>query len=115
MRFLNKIVLNAVDLSMNQSSVAIFMGFGLQVSAQGVITGTSPNGTLKLQCSNDILTQQQLDNGLTPTNWSDIPSGSVSVSGSTGVYLIPKVDTSYTCIRLVWVASVWVHSNSTRK
>lgn len=68
-------------------------------SAQITTTGSAA-GTLKLQASNDET------NGLVtvPTNWSDIPSATVSVSGA-GSFLIPKTDLCYQWVRVVYTNS----------
>lgn len=66
------------------------------MSAQISATG-SAGGTLKFQASNDY----SQASGFMPTNWSDIPSASVTVTGS-GAYLIPKTDCCYEWVRLVY-------------
>jgi hypothetical protein len=68
----------------------------LFASAQIISTGAGA-GTLKFQASNDV------PNGTNSvvTNWSDIPSATVSVSGA-GAFLIPKIELSYEWIRLVY-------------
>ena len=61
-----------------------------RVSAQGILSGSSPTGTYTLQGSDD-----PYDN---PVNFSDIPGTSKQVSGS-GIYLIPKTSCSYQYVR----------------
>ena len=51
------------------------------VSCQAVTAGSNPNGTLKLQFSNDNPTSG------TPTNWSDVTNATVSTTNN-GVYAI---------------------------
>lgn len=84
------------------NSVALDAENLYQCSAQIVCTGSAA-GTLKLQASNDIQLGQQ-PSTLTPTNWSDIPSATVTVSGA-GSYLIPKTDICYQYVRLVYTNS----------
>ena len=69
------------------------------MSAQIAATGSAA-GTLKFQASNDV----PVAANAVPTNWSDIPSATVSVSGS-GAYLIPKTDVCYEWVRLVYANS----------
>ena len=64
-------------------------------SAQIAATGASA-GTLVIQASNDDFV-----NGNPPTNWSPIPTATVTVTGS-GAYLIPKIDLCYQWVRLAY-------------
>lgn len=68
-------------------------------SAQASAVGASSAGTLKLQASND-----EPVNNTPPTNWSDIPSATVSVSAA-GAFLIPKTDLCYQWVRVVYTNS----------
>lgn len=102
MRFLNDVVLNAVDSSSNQNSSFIDASQMMSLSVMGVFTDAASAGTLKIQASNDHNSQGNLP--FTPTNWVDISGASVSVSAG-GVVLIPKVDISYQSIRVVWTRS----------
>jgi hypothetical protein len=54
-------------------------------------------GTLIIQASNDET--QGLNT--VPTNWSNIPSATVTVTGN-GSFLIPKTDLCYQWVRLVY-------------
>lgn len=65
-------------------------------SAQIATTG-SGSGTLKFQASNDDFTGSPT----APTNWSDIPSASIVVTGA-GAFLIPKIEFCYQWVRLVY-------------
>lgn len=69
----------------------------LYVSAQAVSTGGAA-GTLKFQASND---NPVSGSGQVPTNWSDIASASVAVSGA-GSFLIPSLSLCYQWIRVVY-------------
>jgi len=62
------------------------------VSAQLVSIASGATGTYEIQASDDYV-----DLGQTPQNWSTIASGSISGSGD---ILIPKTDLSYQNIRL---------------
>lgn len=70
-------------------------------SAQIAVTGAGA-GTLKLQVSNDIAGSD--GNPGSPSNWSDVPSASIAISGA-GAYLIPKTDMCYQWARLVYTNS----------
>jgi len=70
-------------------------------SAQIATTGAGA-GTLKLQASNDMAGMD--GNPGLPSNWSDIPSASVVVSGA-GAFLIPKTDLCYQWVRVVYTNS----------
>lgn len=65
-------------------------------SAQIAATGSAA-GTLKMQASND---DPVASNGV-PTNWSDIPSATIVVTGA-GAFLIPKTELCYQYVRLVY-------------
>lgn len=66
------------------------------VSAQAISTGTVA-ATVKLQASDDNVV---IGTGQVPTNWSDIPSATVSVTSGGGAFLIPKTDLCYQWIRI---------------
>lgn len=70
----------------------------LYASAQAVSTGAGADGVLKFQASND---NPVSGSGQVPTNWSDIASATVSVSGA-GSFLIPKIELCYQWIRVVY-------------
>lgn len=73
----------------------------LAVSVQAVVTGGDAAGTIKLQFSNDV-TDPVMPAGAVPTNWTDITSASVAVSGA-AVYGIMKTELCYQFIRAVYV------------
>jgi hypothetical protein len=93
MRQLNEKSLNAIT-DTDESSV-IKSDFHMACSVQAVSTGLT--GTLKLMFSND-------DQSGTPTNFSDIPSATVTVSGA-GVFSIPKTEVCYNFIKVVFTKS----------
>lgn len=66
-------------------------------SAQITATGSAV-GTLKLQASDDNMDGKPSS---VPSNWSDIPSASVAVSGA-GAFIIPKTDLCYQYVRVVY-------------
>lgn len=102
MRVLNEAVITAGDISTNINGPAIPSSFLFKASAQAVVAGSSPTGTLELQGSNDV------SNGaiqgvapFTPTNWTLIGS-TVAVSAA-GTFIVPATDICYEYIRLVWL------------
>jgi hypothetical protein len=90
-------VLNAVTASTN--SAAIVATNVLYVSVQAVATSTIA-GTVKIQFSNDIVNEQ-----IGPTNWIDIPSATVSLTGTAGAFGIAKIDSCYKWLRIVFTKS----------
>lgn len=70
------------------------------VSVQVVATG-SASGTAKIQVSND---NPVTGTGMVPTNWTDLPSATVDVSGA-GAVLIPKTEVCYQWLRVVYANS----------
>lgn len=67
-------------------------------SAQLIATGGAA-GTFKLQASNDD--PHGAPAQIAPTNWNDIPSATVAVTGA-GSYLIPKTELCYQWVRVVY-------------
>jgi hypothetical protein len=68
----------------------------LYASAQIAATGAAA-GTLIMQASND----EPMSAANAPTNWSAIPSATVTVTGS-GAFLIPIQNLCYQFVRLVY-------------
>lgn len=99
MRSINSQILTGVDASVSGVSAAIAASQIFYISVQAVMTGTS-SGTLKLQFSNDPCEGQQPT--ASPTNWIDIPSATVTLTGTAGAFGIAKTDLSYRFIRAVY-------------
>lgn len=101
MRFLNENVFNGAVVYSNQVSSAIDSSYIINASVQGVFSSTA-GGTLKLQGSNDM----PVGNAslFVPTNWTDIASASVSVSGA-GSYLVPYTTICHQYIRAAYVCT----------
>ncbi len=96
MRPSNILLLNAANIANDQTSAAIVTDFVTSISAQAVLTGSSPNGHLKFQGSNDSVFAPNV-----PVSWNDI--GTTLTITTTGTYLIPAFDVCYAFIRLVWL------------
>lgn len=97
MKPLNEQALNAVTTSANSN--AIDSSFHIAGSCQIIASGTIA-GAVKLQYSNDA----QNTFGL-PTNWSDVPSATVTLTGTAGIFSIPKTDLCYNFVRVVFTVS----------
>jgi hypothetical protein len=97
MRPINETALNAVTATTN--STPLKTGFQISCSVQAVGTSTLA-GAVKLQGSND---PAGTPGG--PVNWNDIPSATVTLTGTAGAFLIPKTDLCYEWVRVVFTAS----------
>ena len=95
--------LSGTDMTVNITSDPIWLGHIVNYSIQVVYTGT-PNGTLKLQGSNDQGANDTSLSTATITNWTDIPSSSIAVSAAGSSLLLDK-DCGYRWVRLVWTDS----------
>lgn len=98
MRFVECTPINGQSGGADYNSAAIDSSYLMSVSAQAILSGvTAPAGTVKLQFSND---------SANPSNWSDIPSATVSTN-SNAVFAIAKTDLAYR-----WIRAVYLHSTS---
>jgi hypothetical protein len=88
----------AVAATINSAAIPSLNLFACSV--QAVATGGSVAGTVKIQASNDV----PVASSAVPTDWNDIPSATVSVTGA-GAFLIPKLDLCYQYIRIVYTDS----------
>ena len=98
MRFLNEVALAAASNTGTVTSAAIDASNLFAASAQAKFTDGTAAGTLVLQGSNDLPTPGG------PTNWSDIPNTSQSVS-SGALTLVPRTEICYRYIRVSWTSS----------
>lgn len=99
MRCQNVVALSAIDASVASSvSSAIDAHLLFNMSVQ-VIAAGAPVGVVKIQVSNDE--GSSIPVPFTPTNWTDLPSATVSVAAA-GTVLIPKLDLCYNYIRIVY-------------
>ncbi len=97
MRQLNdNIIPSQAAASVNSAAIPALNLFSCSVQIAGV---GGAAGTLALQASNDIAGMD--GNPGSPSNWSAIPSATVSVTGD-GAFLIPKTDLCYQWIRVVY-------------
>ncbi len=98
MRAINAPIMTALSAAVSQASAAVPTSQVFYISVQAVVTGTS-SGTLKLQFSNDPCEGVKVP---VPTNWIDIPSASVTITGTPGAFGISKTELSYRFIRAVY-------------
>lgn len=103
MRYVNTLILSAVDTA-SVIGPQIDMDAQICASFQVVFADATAAGTVKIQVSNDICTQGHLPSSFVVTNWSDLPTASVTPTVG-GVFLIPKIDMSYRWIRAVYTRS----------
>lgn len=101
MRPINEQVLTAADASKDEASAPIRADQLFYMSVQAIMTGTS-SGTLKLQFSNDPCEGSIGQKVPVPTNWSDIANASVTITGTAGVFAIPKTELCYRFVRVMF-------------
>lgn len=77
---------------------AIWLGHICNYSIQLVFTGT-PNGTFKLQASNDLGGP-----GLAPTNWTDVANSSQAITAA-GDHMWQVENAGYKYVRVVYTRS----------
>jgi hypothetical protein len=106
MKISNEIALVVPDMSVSgSSSIPLDANFIYRLSCQASITGASPGGTIKLQCSNDQGPGSGNNAGtFIPTDWSDIPNTTESIS-ATGTVLIPSTEVCYRYIQVVYTTA----------
>lgn len=99
MRVYNKKIETSVTMnaSFNSAALQLYQMYGFSI--QAVWTGT-PNGTFKLQCSSDPVTQINTP-PVAPTNWSDVATSSQAVSAA-GDYTWNVFEVMYNWVRLVY-------------
>ena len=99
MRIVNdELDFSSLDLAQATSNTqTIWVGHVVNAAFQIVVSG-APVGTFKVQFSCD---DSAIPGGTTVTNWTDLPSASVAVSGA-GVYGLNLVDLGYPWMRITW-------------
>lgn len=71
-------------------------------SFQAVFTDLTAAGTFKLQASNDPTGQDR--RVFQPTNWTDIPNATITITAGVGP-ILPLPSMTYSFIRAVWTPS----------
>lgn len=100
----NELLLAAGDMSGNISTDPIDVRNLIVGSIQCEFTG-SPNGTMKLQCSNDVAEfLKQPGTQPAPVNWTDITGSSIAVSAA-GDIMYNLTSMGYDYLRVVYTAS----------
>lgn len=95
--------LSDTDMTSNITSDPIWLGHIAHYSIQAVFTGT-PNGSFKLQGSNDEGANSNNIENVSITNWSDISGSSTNVSAA-GNLILNQENVGYRWVRLVWTDS----------
>src|SRR4051812_44891043 len=100
MRDSSELLLNAVPAftTVNSGAVNVTQCFAASFQSVATVDGA---GTVKVQFSNDPAGL----NSPAPTNWSDIASATMAISGSSGVVGLAKIDLCYNWVRVVFTAS----------
>jgi hypothetical protein len=94
------------DLSASRNYKPVWLGHIEHFSVQATYTGT-PNGTFKLQGSNDIgnvNAQSEANQGASVTNWTDIADSDVVVVAA-GNFMINFENCGFEWVRVVWTAA----------
>lgn len=104
MKYLNKKVIDATSTSISTSSTPIDASQVYSATVQGVVTGSASAGALKLQGSNDapydMNSAVPVASPWAPTNWSDIASATIAISGA-GTIIIPVTSICHQWLRVV--------------
>ncbi len=95
--------LSGTDMTSNITCDPIWLGHIAYYSIQLVFTGT-PDGSFKLQVSNDIGSNDLSIASATVTNWTDLAGSSTVVSAS-GDLMFNANNAGYRWVRLVWTNS----------
>lgn len=104
MRIKNEqLILSGTDMTSNITSDPIYLGHIANFAIQLVFTGT-PNGTFKLQCSNDQGASANNIEYALISNWTDI-DGSSQVISASGNHLWNVQNCGYRWVRVVWTDS----------
>lgn len=104
MRPIQTYAISAADASVDQVSAAIPAQFIVAISVHNTSTGLS-TGTIKVQASNDAPGPVDTNGKAAPASWVDIASQTVAITAASQT-LIPKFDTAYT-----WLRIVYTHNN----
>jgi hypothetical protein len=98
MKFANEKIVNAVSMAASFNSSPILLDQIYGFSFQVIFTGT-PNGSFKLQCSNDdVKLESQV------SNWSDVASTAQSITAAGNLFYNINY-AFYKWVRVVYTAS----------
>jgi hypothetical protein len=101
MRYQNEQILKSVSNTGTVVSARIDASYLTMATVQATFTDAAAAGTLKLQGSNDVV-----PGTIQPTNWSDIPSTTATVTaGGTACTPPTTAPFCYRWIRVVFVSS----------
>lgn len=94
-------MLDAADISTTQTSPATDIAY---LDNAGIVitwSGTSPVGTIDIECANPAPTEHEADWTWVPLNFGSV----ISVSGNTGLHTITMNQLPFTKIRLIYTAT----------
>ena len=91
---------SSVDLTSNITSDPVWLAHIANYSVQVTVSGT-PNGSFKLQGSNDFGGKDASSSSI--TNWSDLSIEQVITAS--GSYMLSDANCGYKWVRLVWTNS----------
>jgi hypothetical protein len=94
------LTLDGTDMTSAIVSTPIWLGHVLHYSIQAVYTGT-PNGSFKLQASNDQGSETNDIVNAIITNWTDVSGSTINVSAA-GDLMYSLENAGYRWVRLVW-------------
>ena len=105
MRIQNEdLTLSGTDMTSNITSDPIWLGHIAHFSIQVVFTGSTPNGTFKLQASNDKGANDYRIASASVTNWTDISGSSQGITAA-GDHMWNVQNCGYRWVRVVWTDS----------
>lgn len=103
-----KKIVNGLGMGTSCTSTGVYIDQILTYSIQAIWTG-SPQGTLSVQASNDIvpIDPTSLDPAANVTNWTTYTNGTQTLTGSgtAGSYLWNSPISGYSWVRLTWTSS----------
>lgn len=102
MRNAQVLILNGADTA-NATGSAIDVGQAVSASFVPVLGDLTANGTLKIQVSNDLVSNGQR-NTFVPTNWSDIPNATSAIASGVGPAIVIG-NMAFSYIRAVYTRS----------
>lgn len=102
MQFLDLTPIDGASAAATQEGSKATAGSLRRASVVFVVAGaTTPEGTGKLQGSNDPPTGGTFDSRFTPTNWADVPDSSVNINAN-GSFATRSVEVCHRFIRPVF-------------
>jgi hypothetical protein len=95
------LTLDGTDMTSNINSNPIWLGHVVNYCIQIVFTGSTPNGSFKLQASNDLGAKENDVKNASITNWTDISGSTINISAA-GDVMYNLENVGYRWVRVVW-------------